>query len=69
MQGKDYSVLSEIKAEADKTALDAQSKISLKYFSLSYNEISDNHIFDNFKFWLSKSDIEELDLSYNNLGD
>jgi hypothetical protein len=41
----------------------------LKRLFISYNDISDPAIFEDLKFGLSKSVLEELDLSNNNLGD
>ena len=58
-----------MKADQGNQVIHEESAISLKVLALSYNDISDSQIFDHFKFGLSKSIIEELDLSYNNLGD
>ena len=58
-----------MKADQGNQVIEAESAITLKCFALSYNDISDSQIFDDFKFGLSRSNVEELDLSYNNLGD
>ena len=47
----------------------AQSSVNLKHLSIGYNDIDDFEIFEDFKVGLNKSNIQELDMSYNNLGD
>jgi len=58
-----------MKADQGNQVIEAETSITLKCLALSYNDISDSQIFDHFKFGLSRSNLEDLDLSYNNLGD
>jgi hypothetical protein len=43
--------------------------IRLKYLKLQSNDITDSKIMEDFKFNICRSNLVELDFSFNNLGD
>ena len=66
---KDFTVLPKFVDEEAVMIKEIQSSVNLKYLTIGYNDIDDFEIFEDFKVGLNKSNIIELDMSYNNLGD
>jgi hypothetical protein len=66
---KDFTVLPKFVDEEAVMIKEIQSSVNLKYLTIGYNDIDDFEIFEDFKVGLNKSNIKELDMSYNNLGD
>lgn len=68
-RGKDFSNLPELKEDVDKKKRVSLSKVALKCIKLSHNDINESQIFEDIRIGLKYSNLQEIDLSDNALGD
>jgi len=67
--GTDYSVLPTYKDKRAQNKQVEKSDITLKYLYIQQNEIQDSQVFQDFKYGLNRSNLVELNLMNNKLGD